>query len=143
MVGQVPLAPILQGVDEVYDFLTHHLIPHASAEEKILYPVVGKALGAAEATATMSREHVEIVRLTEQLADLRAQLVTEPLNQYRKNEMRRLLYGLYTLLRTHFAKEEEVYLPVLDARVTGEEMQLVFERMEVAAKEASKIHAAV
>jgi iron-sulfur cluster repair protein YtfE (RIC family) len=132
MVGQVSLAPILQGVEQVYDFLVQDLIPHANAEEKILYPVIRKVLGAPEATATLIRDHVEIARLTEQLADLHAQLATEPLNQYRKNELRRLLYGLYELLRVHFAKEEEIYLPVLDARLTAEEIRQVLESMEAA-----------
>lgn len=29
-------------------------------------------------------------------------------------ELRRVLYGLYTPLRVHFAKEQEIYFPILD-----------------------------
>jgi hypothetical protein len=57
-------------VEECYEFLAHHLIPHAQAEEHALHPVVGKVLGASEATATMSRDHVEVGRLTEELGTL-------------------------------------------------------------------------
>jgi len=34
---------------------------------------------------------------------------------------KRLLYSLHALLRVHFAKEEEVYVPVLQRSLTPEE----------------------
>ncbi len=49
---------------------------------------------------------------------------------------RRVLYGLYTLVKLHFAKEEEVYLPLLDARLKPAEAQAMFANMEKAAQEA-------
>ncbi len=58
-------------IEEAYNFLTRELLPHAQAEEKALYPIVQKAMGAEMATATMSRDHVEVARLTEQLGTLR------------------------------------------------------------------------
>jgi len=47
-----------------------------------------------------------------------------------------VLYGLYTLVKVHFAKEEEVYLPLLDANLTPDEAIEMFEAMEKAAGEA-------
>jgi hypothetical protein len=47
-----------------------------------------------------------------------------------------VLYGLYAVVKLHFAKEEEVYLPILDARLTHEEASRMFEAMEMAAKQA-------
>ena len=47
-------------IDKVYSFLTHHLMPHAHAEEKVLYPVVRKVMGSEHATASMSRDHTEV-----------------------------------------------------------------------------------
>jgi hypothetical protein len=32
-VGQAPPATLHQEVDEIYDFLAHHLIPHAAAQK--------------------------------------------------------------------------------------------------------------
>ena len=52
-VGEVPIESLRPGVDEVFEFLMHHLIPHAEAEERALYPVVGRVLGAPEATAVL------------------------------------------------------------------------------------------
>ena len=54
--------------DGAYDFLAHHLIPHAQAEERALYPVVQRVMGAPRATATMSRDHQEVDELTAQFS---------------------------------------------------------------------------
>jgi hemerythrin-like domain-containing protein len=111
-------------------FLQGHLIPHAQAEEAALYPVVGRLMGAAAATATMTRDHVEVGRLTDQLASLRDRWEGGPSE---RQEARRLLFGLYALLHVHFAKEEEIYLPLLDERLGAEEGQAMFAAMEDAA----------
>ncbi len=129
-------------IDHAYEFLTHHLLPHAQAEEAALYPVVAKTMGAPSATATMSRDHVEVHRLAEELGGLRSQLTAAPLAVEQIHAFRRVLYGLYTLVKVHFAKEEEVYLPLLDAKLTPEAARDMFEAMEAAAREAkAALHA--
>jgi iron-sulfur cluster repair protein YtfE (RIC family) len=110
--------------------LQAHLIPHAQAEEAALYPVVARLMGAPNGTATMTRDHVEVGRLTDELGALRAAWDDSAANRI---EARRLLYGLYALLRVHFAKEEEIYLPLLDERLSAEEAQAMFAAMEEAA----------
>jgi iron-sulfur cluster repair protein YtfE (RIC family) len=134
-VGEVSPEALRQSVDKVYEFLTHYLIPHAYAEDQALYPLVGKVMGAVEATATMSRDHVEVSQLIEELASLRAQLAGTILRAAQAKALRRVLYGLYTLVKVHFAKEEEVYLPLLEARLSPEEAHRMFEAMEAAVKE--------
>jgi len=47
--------------------------------------------------------------------------------------LRRVLYGLSAVVTVHFAKEEEVYLPILDARLIADEAHQLFEAMERAA----------
>jgi iron-sulfur cluster repair protein YtfE (RIC family) len=135
-VGQAPIGSLRLGIDEAYEFLAHHLLPHAQAEEQALYPVVGKLMGAPEATATMSRDHVEVGRLVEELGSLRSHLAGEATTVDQEKALRRVLYGLYAVVKLHFAKEEEVYLPILDARLTSEEAGRMFEAMEMAAKQA-------
>lgn len=122
-------------IDQAYTFLTHHLLPHAQAEEVALYPVVRKAMGAPEGTATMSRDHVEVRRLTEELGALQSHLAGA-ITEEQAASLRRVLYGLYALVKVHFAKEEEVYLPLLDARLTPEQAHAMFESMEEAARKA-------
>ena len=122
-------------VDASYEFLVHGLIPHAKAEERALYPVIGRLIGAPEATGTMSRDHVEVMRLADQLRDARKQL-DGPAPAAVRADLRRILYGLYALVHVHFAKEEEVYLPILDRGLSPEDARKMFETMEAAAAEA-------
>lgn len=136
LIGDAPIAEIRSGVEQVYDFLANHLKPHAEAEEAALYPVVQKVLGSPDATKTMSRDHVEVGFYIEELASLRNGLTSDVLTTVQIKSLRRVLYGVYGLVKVHFAKEEEVYLPILDQRLTPESAQEMFEAMEAAAHTA-------
>jgi hemerythrin-like domain-containing protein len=125
-----------QGIEDTYLFLTHHLIPHAQAEEQALYPVVGALLKAPAATATMSREHQEIKNLTGELGAYRQK---SGLSESQNKDLRRILYGLYTLVKVHLAEEEEIYLPLLDAHLTRESANQLFKNMEIAAQKAKSL----
>ncbi|MFT3891750.1 MAG: hemerythrin domain-containing protein [Anaerolineales bacterium] len=138
-IGEATLTEVRRGVEEVYNFLANHLKPHAEAEEAALYPVVQQVLGSPDATKTMSRDHVEIGRYIEELAALKANL-REPFPPVQAISLRRVLFGVYALVKVHFAKEEEVYLPILDQRLSPESAQEMFERMEAAAHEAKHVH---
>jgi iron-sulfur cluster repair protein YtfE (RIC family) len=141
LIGDAPLADIRDGVEEVYDFLAHHLKPHAEAEDAALYPVVQKILGSPDATKTMSRDHVEVGRYIAELETLRDNLNGE-LTAAQIKDLRRVLYGVYGLVKVHFAKEEEVYLPILDQHLTPESAREMFEAMEAAAHQAKHaVHA--
>lgn len=131
-IGHVPGDVLRRKLDDAYAFLEHDLVPHAKAEDEVLYPAVARLMGATRATATMSHDHLEVLRLAGELEGLRAFPEAEP-DAQRANDLRRVLYGLYTLLRTHFAKEEEIYLPILDERLTLAEAADLFSAMERAA----------
>ncbi|MCC6238140.1 MAG: DUF2249 domain-containing protein [Dehalococcoidia bacterium] len=122
-------------LDAAVDFLEHHLLVHAQAEERVLYPEVGALMGAELATATMSRDHVEVDRLTRQLAALRTPLAERLPAPADRASLQRLAYGLYALVTVHFAKEEEVYLPLLDSRLTPERARELFAALERAESE--------
>ncbi len=108
-------------VREAVGVLQRHLIPHARVEQRFLVPVVGRLLGSIEATRTLTLDDMEVGRLTRQLE--------RATDEHDAPRMRRLLYGLYHLIRLHFAKEEQVYLPILDDRLTTEEAEDLFDRM--------------
>ncbi len=93
-------------------------------------------MGAPQATATMSRDHLEVERLTEELGTLRVHRSQLTVTTIQAQALRRVLYGLYTLVKVHFAKEEEVYLPLLDEKLSAKEAHEMFENMEAAAHEA-------
>ncbi|MGA4544283.1 heavy metal translocating P-type ATPase [Uniformispora flossi] len=100
----------LAAVEETHRLLTERLLPHEYAEEHQLYPALAPTLGGPEATATMSRAHTEIERLSHriathlQLAHNDGGLAPEQLD-----DLRACLYGLNTVLRLHFTQEEENY----------------------------------
>ena len=130
-ISDMPLEQVQDGVEEVYEFLAYHLLPHAQAEEAALYPAVQQALGSPHATRTMSHDHIEVSRYIEELASLRREISPRLFKP-----LRRVLYGVYALVKVHFAKEEEVYLPILEERLSIEQARELFEAMEKAAGEA-------
>lgn len=132
-VGAVPLDELQRLVAESFGFLVHHLIPHATAEDKVLYPAVERLMGVAGATATMSRDHVEVDRLTHELGDLQARLASRGLSDFLARDLRRVLYGLHALVGLHFAKEEEILVPLLEAGLGADEAADLFRRMGEAA----------
>jgi iron-sulfur cluster repair protein YtfE (RIC family) len=127
---------LLPPLDEALAFLYRHLIPHAQAEDAVLYPKVEQAMHAPGATATMRRDHVEVVAMTQELQQLREGLGGQPTVAQRRS-LQRVLYGLYAVIRLHFAKEEEVYVPVLDETLTPDEADAMFTAMHKAAHRGS------
>ena len=95
--------------------LTERLLPHEKAEGEAVYPLVGRLLGGSGATGTMSRAHVEIDRLVTTLGRITRDLPAEGATTDDLRELRRILYGLHTILRLHFTQEEESYFSILSS----------------------------
>ena len=95
--------------------LTERLLPHEKAEGEEVYPLVGRLLGGAGATGTMSRTHVEIDRLVSTLGRITGGLSAEGATTDDLRELRRVLYGLHAILRLHFTQEEESYFSILSS----------------------------
>jgi iron-sulfur cluster repair protein YtfE (RIC family) len=103
-------------VHEAHQFLASAVVPHAEAEDQELYPVIGELLGSPMATAPMARQHVEIEHLVERLGDLRSPEAV--LDAPTRRELRQVLYAVHAILTLHLATEEELYLPLLEARLS-------------------------
>jgi hypothetical protein len=132
IVGLTSALSLREQVAGVYEFLAHRLIPHAAAEDAVLYPEVERVLHAPGCTATMRRDHAEIVDLTEQLRGLEPELAAEVVSASVERSLRRILYGLYAIVRLHVAEEEEIFVPALELGLTEERAGEVFEAMEAA-----------
>ena len=87
--------------------LETELIPHERADEAQLVPLVSRALGGSNATAAMSRTHAEIEHQVSRLRRLLSDLDNDSVQPEDVVELRRILYGLYGVLRLHNAQEEE------------------------------------
>jgi len=121
MIGHAPEADIDRAVRGVVEFLHGHLIPHAKAEERFLYPEIGRIAGSLEVTRTMTIDHMEIGHLT-----LRLERAAE---ERQETMMRASLYGLYAIITLHLRKEEEVFLPLLDDRMPSDDVDAMIARM--------------
>jgi heavy metal translocating P-type ATPase len=97
----------LPPVRTLLDRLEGELLPHEREEEELLVPLVGRALGGTDATAALSRTHAEIEHQVSRLRRLLVGLDAESTQPEDVVELRRLLYGLYAVLRLHNAQEEE------------------------------------
>lgn len=97
-------------------FLEHTLLPHEDAEDSALYPALARPLGSPEATATMSRMHAEIHRLSQRLhshREIAEAAGTVTVEQ--SDDLLACLYGLYALLCLHFVQEEENFFVLAPA----------------------------
>lgn len=125
-VGDVPL-PILRDLtNTVLGFLVRELIPHGRADRDVLYRTLEQAMQAPGSTATMNREHLEMSKMADELGNLHALTVAESeMTDRTMRDLRRVLYGLYALVNLHFAKEEEIYVDVLEHRLSTTEKDLL------------------
>jgi iron-sulfur cluster repair protein YtfE (RIC family) len=110
-------------VGRIIGFLRGTLVPHAKAEEKVLYPEWAKLVGFDDAAVPMVHDHEAIVARIEQL---------EHTDIADVDMLQELLYGLHALISVHFRKEEDIQLPAFDA-APPERTQDVLARMEALA----------
>ncbi len=116
-----PDAAALQSLSRSYAVLTERILPHERAEETELYPALAVPLHSNEATATMSRTHAEIQRLSDRIGEhLRSAEAAGAIQRDQVDDLLACLYGLYALLRLHFVQEEESYFTLADRDTAGE-----------------------
>lgn len=113
----------LAAVEAAHHFLVSDLLPHERAEETLLYPALAGPLGSTEATATMSRAHAEIQRLSTRIGThLDRAHAAAAIAADQVEDLLACLYGLHTLLQLHFLQEEENYFTLTaDDRPQGED----------------------
>ncbi|MGH2597076.1 MAG: heavy metal translocating P-type ATPase [Actinomycetota bacterium] len=96
-------------LEAVRHFILVRLPEHEEEEESIVYPVVAQAMGGEDPLSSMARAHLEISHLGRIYEQLVRDLPDEGPSPDDLMDLRRLLYGLYAILRLHFAQEEEAY----------------------------------
>jgi heavy metal translocating P-type ATPase len=117
-----PDAAALESLTAAHALLTERILPHEQAEETQLYPALASPLGSGEATATMSRTHAEIQRLSDRIATHLALAQSAGAIQHDQvDDLLACLYGLYALLRLHFVQEEESYFTLAEDDIKNDE----------------------
>jgi hypothetical protein len=95
--------------------LEDRILPHEEAEEFGLYPALASPLGSGEATATMSRTHAEIRRLSDRIgAHVELARAGNGIQPEQRDDLLACLYGLHAVLRLHFLQEEENYFTLAE-----------------------------
>lgn len=140
LIELAPVEAVIAELEEAYLFLEHHILPHAKAEEEVLYRAYDQVANSPWATDTMRRDHDEIEKLTRELIALRLTLFTDALTLDQKHNLRRILYGLNAVLNLHLRNEEDLILPRIEAAITQEAADQIVRSMEqVAAKQRNII----
>ena len=125
----LPPPELARAVREQILFLREDVKSHAAAEEASLYPEVNTLAGSPgfNVTATMEIDHEYIAGYIERLAEMRLDI-----SPRKVGEFQRVGWELLAILKVHFEKEERVYLPFLDSKLTEKEIQeRIVERMDV------------
>ncbi|PRC42808.1 heavy metal translocating P-type ATPase, partial [Mycobacterium sp. ITM-2017-0098] len=98
-----------------HTFLRDELLPHESAEETELYPALARPLGGGETTATMSRAHAEIQRLSDRIGThLDLATAGGGIAPDQVEDLLACLYGLFAVVQLHFLQEEENYFTLAE-----------------------------
>lgn len=115
-IGKAPADEIAERLAAEHRFITAQLVPHMERAEETLYPTLERLFQNRHSMAPMRREHELLRRLIAEMAELRTR--TPELGIQLR--LRRVLYRMYALLKTHLA-EEEAYLGVLERNLSREE----------------------
>jgi iron-sulfur cluster repair protein YtfE (RIC family) len=132
-VGHVSVPELRRTIAADRTFLLTEVLPHAGAEEDVLYPMLQRIMGSRSATVGMEHDHVQIRRYAHELGEIEAVIQgVEEIGGELARRMRRVLYGLYAILLVHFDKEDEMYTPHLRRALSEGEAGDLVERMEAA-----------
>ena len=131
LAGQLPKQTPEQqkaAMQEIVTCLTDNIHRHARVEEEVLYPVVDQAAGTTGEflfTATMRYEHRIVGRWITELRSLAKEPNPDITAFARRTD------NLLGLVRAHFEEEEDILLPVLDAKMTVAQFKKeVLDKME-------------
>ena len=136
------LAELINGLTT---FLSGELLPHAAGEEKTLYPALDPVIREyGSPTATMSVDHEYIGEYVRQITETARAL--HGADQRSRAELTRKLarqmiqlQGLFTV---HLAKEERVYLPLVEKAISSGDQQALLAALHEEAEGATVANAA-
>ncbi len=128
LAAEVSRDPQRADLEALVRFLREELLPHARAEEQHLYPAVAPLLRShGDPTATMRLDHAFIEEHARQIAAAAAESrrggFTWP------EQLRREVLGLLALFRAHLDKEEQVYLPLVEAHLPEAQQDALLQAM--------------
>ncbi|WP_226648268.1 heavy metal translocating P-type ATPase [Microbulbifer variabilis] len=96
--------------------IQEQLLTHEHEDEDKLYPKLVKIMHGFDPLGSMSHTHREIFRLARRYEQLTNEYTKNELSDFQLRELRSLLLSLVTIVRLHFAQEEEIYFTLSDTQ---------------------------
>ncbi len=121
-VSSLDTASLDEVLNSLTGFLTGELLPHARGEEQTLYPALDPIIRAhGSPTATMRVDHEYIGEYVRQIGDTTRRLRSagEQERAALARQLARLVIQLQGLFAVHLAKEERVYLPLVEQVISS------------------------
>lgn len=134
------LAELLNGLTE---FLSGELLPHAAGEEKTLYPALDPVIREhGSPTATMSVDHEYIGEYAKQITETARALHSADTRERAvlARKLARQVIQLQGLFSVHLAKEERVYLPLIEKAISSGDQQELLAALHEEAEAATTGH---
>jgi uncharacterized protein (DUF2249 family) len=131
--------------DSLLAFLTGDLLPHARAEEIHLYGVVDELAGRyGKATATMRLDHEFIADYVAKIERIRSRIAAANDAERPRllGQLHELAIRLDAILELHLAKEERVYLPLVDQHLDEARQRQLLKAIQKSYAEERKMHEA-
>ena len=135
--GAAQLTELLNGLT---DFLSGELLPHARGEEQTLYPALDPIIREhGSPTATMRVDHEYIAEYARQITDTARSLRSASAHDRDAlaRRLARLVLQLQGLFTVHLAKEERVYLPLIEQSLSAGDQQALLTAMHAEAEGSS------
>ncbi len=125
-VAELDAARLVELLDGLTGFLSGDLLPHAAGEEKTLYPALDPIIrDHGSPTATMRVDHEYIGDYARQIGETARALRSA--GQKTRTDLARTLarqlIQLQGLFDVHLAKEERVYLPLIEQAISAGDQQ--------------------
>ena len=132
-VGISPSDELCDEVRKGISSVANDVTPFFEISQAVIYPMVAEIYGSLNSTDTMNLDIVEIRHLTSELEVMLNSIErTQKINVFEANRLRSILYGLRTVLSLHISKEKEVFLPLLEKRLSDVEVQNLHTRLHEA-----------
>ena len=133
-------ATLAELLDGLMDFLAGELLPHARGEEETLYPALDPIIREhGTPTATMRVDHEYIANYTRQITET-ARALRSAGTRDRETlaaQLARYLVQLQALFTVHLAKEERVYLPLVEQAISAGDQQALLAALHAEAEGAT------
>lgn len=114
-VGEASVHELKQSLDHAIHTIAHQFLPHAQHEEDLLYARFLQAPGTPSVAAVLERDHDEFAQLVDELRLAHAE-IRDPLPADLARQLRRILYGMYAIMKLHFATEDDLYLNAVEEK---------------------------